>query len=994
MFLYSIFLPFKDRHVEKTTPKITKKTLSPSPLTILKKRVSELERANKTLQIENSFLRELYDKAPLGYQSLDENGCFMEVNKAWLDILGYSRQEVIGRNFGDFLHQDWRDHFRENFPRFKAIGEILGVEFEMVKKDGTNIIVSFNGKISNNSDGKFKQTHCIFRDITFYNQVKEQREAERRLLQICHVNTDFRKLMRELTRFFHELTGCEAIGIRMRRGEDFPYYETKGFPGDFIILENSLCAFDINGNPISDSAGNPVLECMCGNILMGRFDPAKPFFTKNGSFWTNSTSELLASTTEEDRKARTRNRCNGEGYESVALIPLRTSGKTYGLIQFNDPRKNRFTPEKIGMLEHLADHVALSISKHLTEEELRNSKEHYRTLFDNSPVSIWEEDFSEVKSRMDELRNSGITDFRTYFRQNPDEIARMAGLVRVLDINQQSVRLLGATDKKEVIRRLPDYFTAKSLEVFAEELIALAEGKTRFESEIEIIDIKGDPLTLYLFLFVDPLDAENLSRVLISFLDITEQKAKDHSIRESEEKFRTLASLAPVGIYLTDPKGLCQYVNSRWCEMAGLTQEEAMGKGWIQGLYPEDRDTVFASWERMVESEGRWGLEYRFVNREGKVTTVYGLATPQRDDTGKILRYIGVNLDLTEFKRIEDNLRQSEINLKSFVNAIPESAFMIDPDGTILTLNKTTAERLGQTSDEMLGANIYDFIPEEIGKSRKLMVEKVLLTKKSVSFEDERHGRSIYNSINPVPDGKGNVARLAIIGVDITDRKKIEDALNASLVEKSQLLREVHHRVKNNLAAIIALLELQKNSLTDQSSQIIFTELRNRIRAMSLIHEKLYRSESLAEIDFEDYARNLISHLRTSFGSRNIECVIAAKGVKMPLNIASPCGMILNEIVTNSLKYAFPDCGAKPGCDNCLIEVSMTSEKDTYRMKIADNGIGLPEDFDFDNAKTMGMLLVRMLGRHQLGGCCEINGKNGTQMTLTFKAINGENSHD
>ena len=139
----------------------------------LEKRIQELGKiesehkySREALQKNESLFKELFEKAPLGYQSLDENGRFIVVNQAWLDTLGYTREEVIGKSFADFLHPDWRDHFKENFPRFKSIGEILGVEFEMVKKNGDPILVSFTGKISRDKKGNFQQTHCIFHDIT------------------------------------------------------------------------------------------------------------------------------------------------------------------------------------------------------------------------------------------------------------------------------------------------------------------------------------------------------------------------------------------------------------------------------------------------------------------------------------------------------------------------------------------------------------------------------------------------------------------------------------------------------------------------------------------------------------------------------------------------------------------------------------------------------------------------------------------------------------
>jgi two-component system, cell cycle sensor histidine kinase and response regulator CckA len=142
-------------------------------LAALRGKVASLQADISRLAEENRHLRELYERAPLGYQSLDENGNVLSVNRSWLDALGYRADEVIGRNFGDFLHPDWRDHFKENFPRFKAVGEILGVEFEIKKRDGSFVYVSFNGRIGKDPEGNFQQTYCIFQDITRQKQVEQ-----------------------------------------------------------------------------------------------------------------------------------------------------------------------------------------------------------------------------------------------------------------------------------------------------------------------------------------------------------------------------------------------------------------------------------------------------------------------------------------------------------------------------------------------------------------------------------------------------------------------------------------------------------------------------------------------------------------------------------------------------------------------------------------------------------------------------------------------------
>jgi PAS domain S-box-containing protein len=216
-----------------------------------------------------------------------------------------------------------------------------------------------------------------------WEKVAGAREATIELLRICNMAGSLVDLMRHLMRYFQDLTGCEAVGVRLREGDDFPYFETRGFPEEFVVAENSLCAIDPAGEVVRDSAGHPLFDCMCGNILCGRFDPSKPFFTARGSFWSSCTTELLASTTDADRQAKTRNRCNGEGYESVALVPLRSQGVSFGLFQFNDKRKGRFTAERIALLEDLVDHVAIALAKLRADEALRLSEKRYRSLFEN-----------------------------------------------------------------------------------------------------------------------------------------------------------------------------------------------------------------------------------------------------------------------------------------------------------------------------------------------------------------------------------------------------------------------------------------------------------------------------------------------------------------------------------------------------------------------------------------------------------------------------------
>ena len=195
---------------------------------------------------------------------------------------------------------------------------------------------------------------------------ESEQEITLRLLRQLHRYHSVPDLASGVTSLLKEWSGCEAVGIRIQQGEDYPYYETRGFPEEHIRMENSLCKVNAQGEVLRDFQGNPVLECMCGSVIRGYFDSSLPFYTERGSFWTNSTTNLLASPSDEDRLPRTRNRCHGEGYESVALIPLRYGGRTLGLLQFNDSRRDQFTEVWIHLLERLAENLALGFVQRQT----------------------------------------------------------------------------------------------------------------------------------------------------------------------------------------------------------------------------------------------------------------------------------------------------------------------------------------------------------------------------------------------------------------------------------------------------------------------------------------------------------------------------------------------------------------------------------------------------------------------------------------------------
>ena len=228
-------------------------------------------------------------------------------------------------------------------------------------------------------------------------------------------------------------------------------------------------------------------------------------------------------------------------------------------------------------------------------------------------------------------------------------------------------------------------------------------------------------------------------------------------------------------------------------------------------------------------------------------------------------------------------------------------------------------------------------------------------------------------------DESGNLISLLSLVLDVTERIQAEERLKASLEEKVVLLKEIHHRVKNNLQIISSLLNLQSDYLEDERSLDIFKVSQNRIESMALIHEKLYQSKDLAKINFAEYVQDLVDSLLSSYeiDSDRISTKLNVDDSLLSLDAAIPCGLIINELVLNSLKHAFP-LGTKGE-----IFITLTKVGNSFTLSVGDNGIGLPVELDFQNTKSLGLQLVNAL-TSQLAGTIELNNNGGIEFKLNF----------
>ena len=316
--------------------------------------------------------------------ALDQDLRVVTVSRSFYEFFKVKPEETVGHLVYDLGNKQWdipklRELLETILPE-KATFDNYEVEHDFADIGRRTMLL--NARQIQRRSGKERVILLAIEDITKRKRAEEQlriatartslaldilKQLNQRLPTVESV-----KIIVERVQEFNQL---EAVAIRLRDGEDFPYFMYDGFADDFIEAERYLCARHPDGEIIRDEQGTPYLECMCGNVIKGRTDRSLPFFTERGSFWSNCTTDLLASTTEEDRQARTRNRCNGEGYESVALIPLRSDEEIIGLLQLNDRQPNRFTLDMIHFLEELGESIGIALKRAQMRQEAQESLE-------------------------------------------------------------------------------------------------------------------------------------------------------------------------------------------------------------------------------------------------------------------------------------------------------------------------------------------------------------------------------------------------------------------------------------------------------------------------------------------------------------------------------------------------------------------------------------------------------------------------------------------
>ncbi len=379
--------------------------------------------------------------------------------------------------------------------------------------------------------------------------------------------------------------------------------------------------------------------------------------------------------------------------------------------------------------------------------------------------------------------------------------------------------------------------------------------------------------------------------------------------------------------------------------------------------------------------------------------------SPILNDDGKPAGTLAVVTDTTAEVRAKAQLRESEERAEArlrdsrveierqarifhtTLSTITDFAYIFDRDGRFVFANQPLLDLWGLRLEEAVGKNFYDLhYPEDLAARLQQQIQEVFDTGKGLTDETAYTSPTgvdgYYEYIfRPVFGADLEVEAVAGSTRDITGRKLVEAALRTSLAEKEELLKEVHHRVKNNLQVITSLLNLQAGQVKDRRVLTLFEEARNRVLSLAAIHELLYQSSSFSGIDLTAYARQLVPDLVHFYGADNqIEVEIAGGGTVLELERAVPYGLLLNELVSNVLKHAFPD--GRHGA----MTVAIRQEANKIALVVADTGVGMPAGFHYRQASSLGLKLVHVLAQ-QLGGDVNVLAGAGTTVQVSFPSV-------
>jgi len=634
-------------------------------------------------------------------------------------------------------------------------------------------------------------------------------------------------------------------------------------------------------------------------------------------------------------------------------LDRRVAQRTAELAALNLKMRDEFT-------ERMAAKAALGAERERVEESLRVALEKYRVLFESFPLGITVSDASG----------------------------------QIVETNREAERLLGVPQHEMSQRGIGDeewqIIRSDGSSMPADEWASVrALRENRLIENVEMGVVKGRGLVSWINVTAAPIPLPGYG-VAIAYGDVTARKAAEEALRTSEEKLRALYASMTEGVALHevvyDSQGravdyVIQDVNPAFEQITGLQGDQVVGRT-ASSAYGIDEPPFLDLYSRVAESGEPITFEV-FFPPMGKHFRI-SVFSPEKGSFATVFE------DITQRRQAESELRETRDYLEKLFSYANAPIIVWDPEFRITRFNAAFERLTGLKADEVRGQHIEILFPPERKEEAMAHIRRAGAGERWESVEisirhvDGAVRTVLWNSATIHSDDGATAVATIAQGQDITLRKLAEDQVAASLREKELLLKEIHHRVKNNLQIVASMLSLQAERLSEERDLEPLRQSQERIRSMALVHEKVYRSRDLSRVGFREYIEDLVSHLLRSYrvGPGEISLRLVAEDVYLGIDAAIPVALIVNELVANSLKHGFP--GGRDG--ELAIELSRDSSGG-FLLVVADNGVGMPADLDFRSTDSLGLQIVSIL-TSQIGGTIKLDRGPGARFEIAFSEAN------
>ena len=436
------------------------------------------------------YFKDLIEKNSDGIIVVNREGIIRYVNPSAKNLIGYNNEVLIGELFG--------------YP----VAGNESTELNLIRKH-ENVTVEM--RVVETTIENEKVAICSLRDISARKLAEKRLLLTTQILSILNRQSELQKMIIDILSVIRDHTGMEAVGIRLKEEDDYPYFETIGFSEHFIKEERSLFTKNHNGEVIHDSTNKPVLECICGNIIKSQFDPALPIFTQGGSFWTNSITRLLTENPEIYCQICTRNGCKNEGYETVATIPLQAGNEIVGLLQMNDKRKNRLTPDIIKFFEGIGLSLGIAFKRIEAEKFLIQARKKAEEN-DSLKTSFLANMSHEIRTPL-----NSIIGFSKLLIDPDFESGQQQEFVRIINDNCNNLLSI-ISDIMDISKIEVGQIDVRNATLSVNQLIVKIQNEYSFKANQRGIKLKLDPSNLQNEVFIES-DESKIIKILDNFVD-------------------------------------------------------------------------------------------------------------------------------------------------------------------------------------------------------------------------------------------------------------------------------------------------------------------------------------------------------------------------------------------------------------------------------------------------------------------------------------------